>query len=94
MDKKDTKLINKEPADKLTLIRQRFEVEPKTKFKYLVFSLIKGCEELANTLPSKQLKVLMTKKLEGEVIKSGKFEGINEGEEAEKWFTALIGKPV
>lgn len=76
------------------MVRTRFDIDPTTKYKYLVFYLIKGKEDIAATLPSKELKVLMTKKLDGKVIDTGKFIGIYEGEEAEKWFTELLGKPV
>ncbi len=45
-------------------------------------------------MPSRELKVLIRKKVDGEVIETKKGHGISEGPEADAWFTAFIGKEV
>jgi len=45
-------------------------------------------------LPSKELRIPIRKKLEGEVIVTGKGHGISEGPEADAWFTKFLEKDV
>ena len=67
-DKKTLAPINQKAEVKFTVLRQKFHVDKKTRHKYLVFYVIPGHEDVVKTLPSKELRVLISRKLEGEVI--------------------------
>lgn len=56
------------PELKFTLLRQRIEKDPKTRQKYLIFSVIDSHKEEADKLPTKELKILIKKKPEGIII--------------------------
>jgi len=71
------------PELKFTLLRQRIEKDPTTRQKFLVFS------DERKELP--ELRVLIKKRVEGEVVETKKGHGISEGPEADKWFTAFLG---
>jgi len=77
---------------KMTILRQKIERDPVSKQKYLVFTIIESHQEEAAKLPSKELKILIRKNLEGKVIETPKGNGISEGAEADEWFTAFFGK--
>eukprot|EP00347_Sterkiella_histriomuscorum_P014536 403360502 len=86
--------ITLSPEIKFTLLRQRIERDPVNKQKYLIFSVIKSHQEEAEKLPSKELKILIRKQLDGEVIETGKGHGISEGPEADAWFSKFLEKDV
>ena len=76
------------------MIRQRFEKDTKTKTKYLVFSVIDAHKDVIATLPSAELRLPILKTTSGELVKTPKIQGFNQGKEAEEWFTAFLGRPV
>lgn len=92
--KESLKHITLSPEIKMALLRQRIEKDPVTKQKYLVISVIDSHKEIAEKLPSKELRILIRKKIEGEVIKTPKGNGVSEGPEADKWFSQFLGKEV
>jgi hypothetical protein len=58
-----------------------------------VISIIDSHRE-AEKLPTKELRIPIRKKVDGTVIETNKGHGVSEGPEADKWFTAFLGKEV
>lgn len=82
------------PEIKFAYLRQRIERDPVSKQKYLVIYLCDEAKHEADRLPTKELRVLIKKRVEGEIINTPKFSGVSEGTEADAWFTAFLEKPV
>jgi hypothetical protein len=59
-----------------------------------VISIIDSHREEAEKLPTKELRIPIRKKVDGTVIETNKGHGVSEGPEADKWFTAFLGKEV
>lgn len=68
IDKAKLGAITQSPEAKLTMIRQRFEKDPKTKTKYLVFSIIDAHKDVIATLPSAELRLPILKTASGELV--------------------------
>ena len=60
-----------------------------------MISVIESHKEVAESLPSKELKILIKKKPASEpIIDTGKVKGVPEGAEYDKWFSAFLEKEV
>lgn len=82
------------PELKFALLRQKIERDPASKQKHLVIYLCEEGKAEAAKLPSKELRIPIRKQVEGEIIKTPKFEGVSEGPEVDAWFSAFLDKPV
>ncbi|CDW86028.1 molybdenum cofactor sulfurase [Stylonychia lemnae] len=77
---------------KLSLLEQKIEKDIKTKLRYLVITCIDPIE--AARLPSKDLRIQITK-IKGPVFTAAKGQkGISEGPFADEWLSKLMGKNV
>jgi hypothetical protein len=49
-------------------------------------------KEEAERLPTKELRILIKKNVDGEIISTPKVKGVSEGPEADEWFSKFLDK--
>ncbi len=85
--------ITQSPEVKLTQLRQRIEKNAATKEKHLVISIIESHRAEAPAGLPHELRIPI-RHVEGEIIDTGKGQGIRQGDEYDEWFSKFLGKEV
>ena len=93
-DKEKLGCVGQAAEVKLTQFRQRIEKDLATKQKYLVISLLESCRDQAPKDVPYELRIPIRKNLTGDIVDTGKVQGIAEGEVYDRWFSKIIGREV
>lgn len=86
--------ITQSPEVKLTQLRQRIDKDPATKQKSLVITIIESHRSLAPEGLPHELRIPIHKEPKGEIVDTGKVQGIAEGKQFDEWFSKFLGKDV
>jgi len=79
---------------KLTQFRQRIDKDLATKQKYLVITVLESCrDQIPKDVPF-ELRIPIRKNLTGDIVDTGKVQGIAEGEVYDKWFSKILEREV
>ena len=92
-DKTKLSCITQSPEVKLTQLRQKIEKNEATKEKHLVISIIESHRDQAPAGLSHEIRIPI-RHIEGEIVDTGKGQGVRQGEEFDEWFSKFLGREV